>query len=133
MNTALNGKQDTISDLATIRSGASAGATAYQKPANGIPKTDLASEVQSSLEKADTALQTHQSLTNYYTKSQVDNLIVPQGVDAVPVTALPATGDANTLYFLQGTNSFTINAWDGSTWVILATISGTYDAGFALN
>lgn len=70
---------------------------------------------------------------NYYTKSQVDNLIVPQGVDAVPVTAMPATGDANTLYFLQGTNSFTINAWDGSAWVTLATISGTYDAGFALN
>ena len=30
VNTALNGKQDTISDLATIRSGASAGATAVQ-------------------------------------------------------------------------------------------------------
>ena len=51
-------KQDVIADLATIRSGASAGATAYQKPSTGIPKTDLSSAVQTSLGKADTALQT---------------------------------------------------------------------------
>lgn len=99
-DTLLNGKQNTISDLATIRSGASKGATAvqpetgkglfsgnyndltnkptipsavtestvsgwgftkntgtYSKPSGGIPKTDLASAVQTSLSKADTALQ----------------------------------------------------------------------------
>ena len=50
-------KQDTISDLSTIRSGAAAGATAYQKPSTGIPKTDLASAVQTSLGKADTSVQ----------------------------------------------------------------------------
>ena len=61
--TLLAGKQDTISDLATIRSGAAAGATAYQKPAGGIPKSDLASGVQSSLAKADTALQEHQDIS----------------------------------------------------------------------
>lgn len=38
-------KQDAISDLATIRSGAAAGATAYQKPSSGIPASDLASGV----------------------------------------------------------------------------------------
>ena len=38
--------------------------TAYQKDANGIPKTDLASAVQTSLGKADTALQNHQSVTD---------------------------------------------------------------------
>lgn len=98
---ALNGKQDEITDLETIRSGASKGATAvqpsslanvatsgsyndlsdkptipsavtestvsgwgftkntgtYSKPSTGIPKTDLASAVQTSLGKADTALQ----------------------------------------------------------------------------
>lgn len=43
--TALAGKQDTISDLATIRSGALAGATAYQKPSTGIPASDLAAGV----------------------------------------------------------------------------------------
>ena len=54
---SLAGKQDVINDLSDIRSGASAGATAYQKPAGGIPKTDLAQGVKDSLDKADTALQ----------------------------------------------------------------------------
>lgn len=57
LTTLLAGKQDTINDLADIRSGAAAGATAYQKPSGGIPKSDLASAVQTSLGKADTALQ----------------------------------------------------------------------------
>lgn len=35
----------------------------YTKPDSGIPKDDLASGVQTSLEKADTALQTHQKIT----------------------------------------------------------------------
>ena len=39
----------------------------YVKPTNGIPKTDLAADVQTSLSKADTALQTHQSLAAYRT------------------------------------------------------------------
>lgn len=96
--TSWNNKQNSISDLSTIRSGASAGATAvqpsdlatvatsgsyndlsnkpsevtestvsgwgftkntgtYSKPSGGIPKADLASAVQTSLGKADTAIQ----------------------------------------------------------------------------
>ena len=35
----------------------------YEKPSGGIPKTDLDSSVQTSLGKADTALQTHQTIT----------------------------------------------------------------------
>lgn len=35
----------------------------YQKPSSGIPKTDLASAVQTSLDKADTALQAHQDIS----------------------------------------------------------------------
>lgn len=50
-------RQAVISDLDTIRSGAAAGATAYQKPTGGIPKSDLSSAVQTSLGKADTAYQ----------------------------------------------------------------------------
>lgn len=52
-----DGVQGEISDLDTIRSGATAGATAYQKPGTGIPSTDLSSDVQTSLGKANTALQ----------------------------------------------------------------------------
>lgn len=58
-------KQDIIQDLDTIRSGASAGSTAYQKPQGGIPSTDMSQDVQTSLGKADTALQEHQSLDAY--------------------------------------------------------------------
>ena len=57
LTTLLGGKQDVISDLATIRTGAGLGATAYQKPGTGIPNTDLSSGVQTSLGKADTAYQ----------------------------------------------------------------------------
>ena len=68
----ISGKQDVITDLNTIRSGAAAGATAYQKPLTGIPKSDLATDVQTSLNKADTALQSHQDL------SHITNLIPTQ-------------------------------------------------------
>ena len=72
LETALSGKQDVISDLETIRSGASAGATAYQKPVSGIPSTDMDSAVQTSLGKADAAAP--QATT--YTKTEVDNTIL---------------------------------------------------------
>lgn len=48
------------------------GAGTYSKPSAGIPKTDLAEEVQESLDKADTALQQHQSLADYATKTYAD-------------------------------------------------------------
>lgn len=44
----------------------------YALPQGGIPKTDLASAVQSSLNKADTALQSHQSLSGYATENWVN-------------------------------------------------------------
>ena len=109
-----DGKQDIISDLEAIRTGAAKGATAlqsvpntyrtaaaqdvidsglsdrvsaiegkeadwngkYSKPTDGIPKTDLEPAVQTSLDKADTALQEHQSLAAYRTSAEqniIDN------------------------------------------------------------
>lgn len=50
------------SDFATSDQGEKAD-TAYQKPGNGIPKSDLDSDVQESLGKADTALQEHQDIS----------------------------------------------------------------------
>lgn len=44
----------------------------YTKPASGIPKADLANDVQASLGKAETALQEHQSLAAYRTASEQD-------------------------------------------------------------
>ena len=44
----------------------------YTKPEGGIPKSDLAQDVQNSLNKADTALQEHQSLAAYRTAEAQD-------------------------------------------------------------
>lgn len=99
----LAAKQDTINDLASIRSGASAGATAYQKPSGGIPKSDLSSAVQTSLEKADTALQS-------YTETD-------------PVfSASPAAG----------ITSSDITEWDGKAEPTPVVNHGTSDTTFAL-
>lgn len=72
--TALGGKQDTISDLATIRSGASAGASAYQKPSGGIPKTDLASAVVALLDKAITSITSSEDGTVVFTMDSGDTI-----------------------------------------------------------
>ena len=48
----------------------------YSKPTGGIPKADLANDVQASLGKAETALQEHQSLAAYRTAAEqniIDN------------------------------------------------------------
>ena len=88
--TAITSKQDIISDLDTIRSGAAAGATAYQKPGTGVPKTDLASGVQTSLDKADAAAP--QSTT--YTKTQVDGLLA-QKQDTLTFDDVPTENSNN--------------------------------------
>ena len=46
----------------------------YSKPTGGIPKTDLANEVQTSLGKADTALQEHQDISGKAEKTEVTAL-----------------------------------------------------------
>ena len=48
----------------------------YDKPAEGIPKTDLASAVQISLNKADTALQEHQDISALVSHTQNGNIHV---------------------------------------------------------
>lgn len=85
INEIIGKKQDTISDLSTIRENAAKGASitestvsgwgftkntgTYSKPSNGIPKTDLSSDVQTSLGKADTALQSVP--TEYVTEDEL--------------------------------------------------------------
>lgn len=61
-NVTLSGNQS-ASDL---------GLGTYSKPSGGIPDTDLSSGVQASLGKADTALQSHQSLSAYRTSADQD-------------------------------------------------------------
>ena len=52
----LSHKQDIILDLGNIRRGAIAGLTAYQKPAGGIPVSDLSSEAQQVIANTDAVL-----------------------------------------------------------------------------
>ena len=87
--------------------------SAYQKPSGGIPKSDLSSDVQTSLGKADTALQQHQDIsgkadvattlagygiTDAYTKTEVDAKVTsvykPAG-SAASVSALGSLTAAN--------------------------------------
>ena len=56
---------DIPDETAISRMGFTKNSGNYSKPDGGIPKTDLAANVQASLNKADTALQQHQSLAEY--------------------------------------------------------------------
>ena len=204
---ALKDKQDTISDLATIRQNASKGATAlqssdvakvatsgsyndlsnkptipaeqvnadwnatsgkaqilnkptipsavtestvsgwgftkntgtYSKPSSGIPKTDLASAVQNSLGKADSALQTHQDIsgkadkitivnhgTSNTTYSIAPNMLHVWG-EVASLTLTLATSSNTTLdeymfQFTSGTTATTLSLPDTIKWVVTPNI-----------
>ncbi len=66
----------------------------YEKPAGGIPKTDLTDEVKTSLGKADTALQQHQPLTAYRTAAAQDEIDALLG-STISGTTQTVTFDAN--------------------------------------
>lgn len=68
---------------------------AYAKPSGGIPKTDMASDVQTSLGKANTALQ-HQSLSAYRTAEE-QNLIDRQLAAAIPTKTSELQNDSGYL------------------------------------
>ena len=86
-------KQDIIYDLAAIRSGAAAGATAYQKPATGIPATNLAAAVQASLGKADTAVQPS-SLAAVATSGSYNDLADKPTIPTVPAISTDISADS---------------------------------------
>lgn len=114
--------QTAISNLET------AVAAKYSKPSSGIPETDLDASVQAALALARTAVQ---SLSDYYTKAQVDDITaaIAASVDStsgVVVTALPSAG-AGTLgkiyYVGPDANGFYdryVTSYDGSTYSWLA-------------
>ena len=76
-----------IDDFATEQQGRLAD-TAYQKPSSGIPKTDLASSVQTSLGKADTALQEHQDISG-----KQDTLVSGTNIKTVNGESLLGSGN----------------------------------------
>lgn len=69
----ISGKQDKATLEADVAAkGFTKNTGTYSKPASGIPKSDLVAAVQTSLDKADTALQEHQSLAAYRTAAAQD-------------------------------------------------------------
>lgn len=69
----ISGKQDKATLEADVAAkGFTKNTGTYSKPAGGIPKADLANDVQASLGKANTALQEHQSLAAYRTAAAQD-------------------------------------------------------------
>ena len=75
-------------DIHVTSSQKTAWSAKYDKPTGGIPKTDLASAVQTSLNKADTALQEHQDISG---KADVTALTAHTGNADIHVTASQKT------------------------------------------
>lgn len=122
----ISGKQDVISDLAAIRSGASAGATAYQKPSGGIPKTDLASSVQASLGKADSALQTHQDISGKADVSALAGYTPTSGFATINGASI--TGGGNVQIVAAEGQTITIDATPTSGSSNAVSSGGVFDA-----
>lgn len=106
-------RQAVIDDLATIRSGASAGATAYQKPSGGIPSSDMASAVQTALTAAGNAIPSSQK--------GAANGVATLGSDGkVPSSQLPSyVDDVVEAYIRAGQTALS------STWLATGSASGT--------
>ena len=119
LTTLLAGKQAVIADLSDIRSGAAAGATAYQKPVGGIPDTDLTAALQaqiaSFITKAVNDLTYYYLKSDTYSKNEVDQLIAAiNQFELVSVQTLP-TASADTmgkLYFVPSSDPKTQNVKD---------------------
>ena len=82
----------------------------YEKPDGGIPKTDLSLDVQGSLEKADSALQSHQSITT----GSVNGTIAANGTD-VAVKGLKALAYKDSLTKADVGLGNVVNAGQDST------------------
>ena len=100
----------------------------YGKPNSGIPKGDLAEDVQTSLSKADTALQQHQDISgkvnsdDLFSDGKVKASLLPSYVDDVleyaSTSAFPATGETGKIYVAKDTNK--TYRWSGTLYVELS-------------
>lgn len=84
----LDGLEDTEDLASIIASIEQQIASKYTKPSGGIPKTDLDSAVQTSLEKADTALQEHQDISG-----KQDKLVSGTNIKTINGTSILGSGN----------------------------------------
>ena len=125
---------------------------AYKKPANGIPKTDLESAVQTSLDKANSALQSHQDISGKEDKSNKVTSLSPSSnnsqypsalcvynairglteAEYVPVSSLPAASAATMgkIYVVSSTGamSMTVESSGSYSWMQVGTLPTTLTA-----
>ena len=91
----------------------------------------------------DTALADRYTKEETYSKSQLDNLITTPDVQYVTVatySALPATGEADTIYRVASWDGSTVDtskyseyAWNGSAYQLLAVRSGSIDGVYDIS
>ena len=106
----------------------------YTKPEGGIPKSDLAQDVQNSLNKANTALQEHQSLAAYRTaeaqdlidSTKQDKLTAGDNITIAADGTISSTGGGAKAFFL---NVFVITETQVITNKTYAEIKAAIDAG----
>ena len=85
---SVDGKQDAIEDLDAIRSGAAKGATAlqseqYKGTVTSVKINGTTKNPSSGVVDLGTVITSHQSLSNYYTKSEVDSKITSAITNAI--------------------------------------------------
>lgn len=124
-------RQAVIDDLADIRNGASAGATAYQKPNGGIPSSDMASAVQSQLTAASNAIPSSQKgsangVCPLDANTKIDAQYLPSYVDDV-VEAYIRTGQTALSQNWLATGSASGTVITPQTGVIYVIMNGTDD------
>lgn len=120
----LDGVEDTEDLASIIASIEQQIASKYTKPSGGIPKSDLESSVQTSLEKANTALQEHQSLEDYV--KDTDLSAVAKSGSYNDLSNKPTIPDA--LADLTGDASHrTVTDTEKATWNAKSNFSGSYN------
>lgn len=89
----------------------------YSKPSTGIPKSDLANDVQSSLDKANTALQEHQDISGLATKSELNNKqdTLVSGTNIKTINGKNILGEGNIV--IEGGGSVDLTGYATEDWV----------------
>lgn len=89
----------------------------YVKPSGGIPKTDLASDIQTSLGKADTALQGIDSALSDTSANAVQNKVVKGALDG-------KANKENGFFYVDSSSTTTAGTWLGTSDDITAYYTG---------
>lgn len=86
--TISGGSDSTVTESTVSGWGFTKNTGTYSKPSGGIPKSDLASAVQTSLGKADTALQSHQDISG-----KQDKLVSGTNIKTINNTSILGSGN----------------------------------------